>query len=156
MEEVSLIEPGGNYGWPIREGTICFNAQDWNQPLESCSVNGLSEPIIAYAHKGDLSAIIGGMVYRGTALPELTDGYVFGDWGRGKGHLFVAHPPTFGLGMWRVTEIQVRMPGNQSEIGQLLGIGQDENGELYLLTKAPGIGAIGNSGSIYKVDSIDK
>src|SRR5215212_10818964 len=37
MEEVSLVEPGGNYGWPIREGTTCFNAQHWDQPLESCS-----------------------------------------------------------------------------------------------------------------------
>ncbi|HEX5809306.1 MAG TPA: PQQ-dependent sugar dehydrogenase, partial [Anaerolineales bacterium] len=55
MEEVSLVQAGGNYGWPIREGTTCFNALDWAQPLESCATNGLSEPIIAYAHQGDLS-----------------------------------------------------------------------------------------------------
>jgi len=92
MEEVSLVEPGGNYGWPVREGTTCFNPQDWSQPLGTCSTNGLSEPILAYAHEGDLSAIIGGMVYQGTALPELRGGYVFGDWGRGNGHLFLALP----------------------------------------------------------------
>ncbi len=151
MEEVSLVESGRNYGWPIQEGTTCFNAQEWSQPLENCSTDGLSEPIIAYTHQGDLSAIIGGMVYRGKSLPELIDGYIFGDWGKGRGHLFVAYPPMFGLGMWKVTEIQVGNPGSQSQIGQLLGIGQDENGELYLLTKAPGVGAAGNSGAVYKV-----
>jgi glucose/arabinose dehydrogenase len=156
MEEVDIVESGGNYGWPIREGETCFNAQDWSQPLESCSTNGLSDPILSYAHQGDLSAVIGGMVYRGKAIPELVGGYIFGDWGRGNGHLFVADPPPLGLGSWRITEIQTEISGNSAEIGQLLGIGQDENGELYLLTKAPGVGAIGDSGSVYKIISINQ
>jgi glucose/arabinose dehydrogenase len=146
MEEVSLVEAGGNYGWPIREGTTCFNSQNWSQPLGNCSTNGLSEPVIAYAHQGDLSAIIGGAVYHGEVIPEVAGGYVFGDWGRGLGHLFVAYPRGFGFGLWEITEIPL-----ETEIGQLLGIGQDPSGELYLLTKAPGLGAIGNSGSIYKL-----
>jgi glucose/arabinose dehydrogenase len=149
MEEVDLVKSGGNYGWPIREGTTCFNAQNWSQPLESCSTSGLSDPIFSYTHQGDLAAIIGGMVYRGKAIPELAGGYIFGDWGRGNGHLFVAYPPTLGLGAWKIIEIEVS--GKQSEIGQLLGIGQDENGELYLLTRAPGVGATGESGSVYKI-----
>lgn len=151
MEEVSLVEPGGNYGWPIREGTACFNPQNWNEPLESCPAGGLSEPIIAYTHTGDLSAIIGGMVYRGTASPKLTGSYIFGDWGRGNGRLFVAHPPALGRGLWKPAEIQIKILGNKSGIGQLLGIGQDEERELYLLTKAPGTGPTGNSGAVYKI-----
>lgn len=150
MEEVSLVEAGGNYGWPIREGRTCFNSQNWSQPLGSCPTNGLSNPVIAYAHERDLSAIIGGMVYRGEAIPELTGEYVFGDWGRGNGHLFVAYPPSFGYGLWDITEIPLDL-----EIGQLLGIGQDEHGELYLLTKAPSMGAIGNSGKVYKIVPIN-
>jgi glucose/arabinose dehydrogenase len=149
MEEVDLVKSGGNYGWPIREGTTCFNAQNWSQPLESCSTSGLSDPILSYTHQGDLAAIIGGMVYRGKAIPELAGGYIFGDWGRGNGHLFVAYPPMLGLGAWKIIEIEVS--GKQSEIGQLLGIGQEENGELYLLTRAPGVGATGESGSVYKI-----
>ena len=144
VEEVSLVEASGNYGWPIREGTTCFNSQSWSQPLTSCSANGLSDPIITYAHEGDLSAIIGGFVYRGEAVPELQDGYVFGDWGRGNGHLFVAYHRNFGL--WEISEIPLDI-----EIGQLLGIGEDASGELYLLTKAPAVGASGNSGLVYKV-----
>ena len=151
MEEVNLVEPGGNYGWSIREGTACFNPQNWNHPLESCPTSGLSEPIIAYTHQDDLSAIIGGIVYRGNDLPDLTGNYVFGDWGRGNGRLFVAYPPALGRGLWKTAEIQAKIPGNHAGIGQLLGIGQDENGEIYLLTKAPGTGPIGNSGAVYKI-----
>jgi glucose/arabinose dehydrogenase len=151
MEEVDLVEAGGNYGWPIREGTTCFNSQNWNQPLGSCSTSDLLEPVIAYAHKGDLSAIIGGVVYRGEDIPELTDGYVFGDWGRGNGHLFVAFPPGFGSRRWGISELPLEF-----EIGQLLGVGQDERGELYLLTKAPGLGASGNSGTVYKIVPVRK
>ena len=151
MEEVSLVQASGNYGWPVREGTTCFNALNWGQPLGSCPTDGLSDPIVAYAHQGDLSAIIGGVVYQGKAIPELIGGYVFGDWGRGNGHLFVAHPPAFGSGLWNITELPLEMDGSQPELGQLLGIGQDESGELYLLTKDPGVGAIGNSGVVYKL-----
>jgi glucose/arabinose dehydrogenase len=154
MEEVDLVEAGGDYGWPTREGTTCFNAQNWSQPLESCSTGGLSDPILSYAHQGDLSAIIGGAVYQGKAIPELAGGYIFGDWGRGNGHLFVGYPPTLGLGAWKIVEIETS--GRQAEIGQLLGLGQDENGELYLLTKAPGVGATGDSGSIYKIVPMDQ
>jgi glucose/arabinose dehydrogenase len=147
MEEVDLVESGGNYGWPIREGTTCFNSQDWSQPLADCSTNGLSDPIFSYAHEGDLSAIIGGFVYRGHRIPELTGGYIFGDWGKGRGHLFVARSGP--LGLWKTSEL--KFSGQSPELGQLLGIGQDENNELYLLTRAPGVGTTGSSGSVYKV-----
>ena len=155
MEEINMVEPGGNYGWPIREGSTCFNAGDWSRPLEGCSTHGLSDPVIAYTHQGDLSAIIGGFIYRGQALPDLYGAYIFGDWGRGNGRLFIAHPPAFGIGLWEITELQVTIPGGQLGIGQLLGVGQDEHGELYLLVKAPGIGPTGDSGVVYRVVSAD-
>jgi glucose/arabinose dehydrogenase len=151
MEEVDLVKAGKNYGWSIREGTSCFNSQHWDQPLESCVTDGLSDPIIAYRHEGDLSAVIGGMIYRGSAIPELKEGYVFGDWGRGKGHIFIADPPIFGFGLWKVSAVQIQFPENQKQLGQLLDIGRDEGGELYLLTKEPGLGATGNSGAVYKI-----
>jgi glucose/arabinose dehydrogenase len=151
MEEVNLVMAGGNYGWPIREGNSCFNMRAWNQPLKTCPTEDLIDPIIAYTHQGDLSAIIGGTIYRGQVLPSLYEGYVFGDWGRGNGHLFVAHPPGTGTGLWKITEIEVELSDYQTGIGQLIGIGQDENGELYLLTKDPGMGPVGESGRLYKL-----
>jgi glucose/arabinose dehydrogenase len=155
MEEVDRVESGRNYGWPIREGTSCFNSQRWDQPLESCASDGLVGPIIAYPHGGDLSAVIGGEVYHGRAIPELDDGYIFGDWGRGKGHLFVARPRRFSRGLWNITEIQIKYSGNIHDLGQLLAIEQDQNGELYLLTKAAGLGATGNTGKIYKIIPVE-
>jgi hypothetical protein len=125
--------------------------QEWHRPLESCSTTSLSEPLIAYTHKDNLSAIIGGGVYRGQFFPELVGSYIFGDWGRGKGRLFAAHPPVITFLPWNIEEIPVELEGNQSELGQLLGIGQDKTGELYLLTKAPGIGVTGSSGAIYRI-----
>jgi glucose/arabinose dehydrogenase len=92
MEEVDIVEPGKNYGWPIQEGTSCFNQQEWNRPLESCSTSNLSQPTFAYTHDGNLSAIIGGGVYHGQSLPKLDGRYIFGDWGRGEGRLFAASP----------------------------------------------------------------
>src|SRR5258706_1180223 len=103
MEEVDLVEPGKNYGWSIREGTRWFNSQRWDQTLCYCATHGLSEPILAYAHQGDLSAVIGGMVYHGKAIPDLNGGYIFGGLGGGKGHLFFSHPPVFG-GKGEMTE----------------------------------------------------
>jgi hypothetical protein len=70
--------------------------------------------------------------------------------------LFVAYPPYFGRGLWKITEIQVEVPENQSGMGQLLGIGQDRDGEIYLLTKDPGTGPVGNSGSVYKIIPTDE
>jgi glucose/arabinose dehydrogenase len=152
MEEVSLVSAGGNYGWPIREGTSCFDPQNWSRPLASCATDGLIDPVIAYTHEGNLSAIIGGRVYRGEALPDLKGNYIFGDWGRGDGRLFVAAPPRFGNGSWEIVEIQVELPGDLFTLGQLLGIGQDMDGELYLLAKAPGVGPAANeTGQVYKI-----
>ena len=62
----------------------------------------------------------------------------------------MAYPPAFGKSLWKITEIQVEVPG-QPGIGQLLAIGADENMELYLLTKDPGVGLTGNSGKVYKL-----
>jgi hypothetical protein len=81
----------------------------------------------------------------------LEGGYIFGDWGRGQGRLFTAFSPSFPSRSWDIEEIQIEHPGDQSTMGQLLGIGQDETGEFYLLTKAPGIGVTGNTGAIYRL-----
>jgi glucose/arabinose dehydrogenase len=151
MEEVSLVRAGGNYGWPIREGTTCFNPDDWAEPLESCAQDGLFDPTLAYRHTQVLSAIIGGMEYRGRALPALQGGYVFGDWGRGDGQLFLANIIGTHKVYWRVTQILVELPEGMTGLGQLLGIGEDAEGELYLLVKDPGMGPQGDSGRVYKL-----
>jgi glucose/arabinose dehydrogenase len=90
-EEVDVVQNGGNYGWPFREGTrdnSGANGSGRTLPTGFASV----APIGEYTH-GDGEAVMGGYVYRGTAVPALTGDYVFGDLGNGTtnavGRLFV-------------------------------------------------------------------
>jgi glucose/arabinose dehydrogenase len=77
IEEIDLINGGGNYGWNIMEGTLCYS------PPSGCSQRGLTPPIWEYNHTiGD--AVVGGFVYRGATLPELAGSYVYGDYGSGR------------------------------------------------------------------------
>ena len=66
-EEVDLGRSGGNYGWPICEGT--------------CGMPGMTDPIYAYNHNGRDASITGGVVYRGSQFGPGYDGsYFFGDY----------------------------------------------------------------------------
>lgn len=70
-EEVDVIVRGGNYGWNYREGV---NAYQGTPPAGVT----LIEPILDYGH-ADGRCVIGGVVYRGSMIPELFGAYVFGD-----------------------------------------------------------------------------
>lgn len=78
-EEIDIVERGGNYGWNDREGFDCYE-------LESCEGPFL-DPVFAYSHDaGDPNSgnsITGGVVYRGTAVPDLVGTYLFADAARG-------------------------------------------------------------------------
>lgn len=77
IEEVDIVENGKNYGWNIMEGNECYNV------AFGCNETGLEFPIFDYDHTLG-NAIIGGYVYRGSALPELKGSYIYGDYGSGK------------------------------------------------------------------------
>ena len=72
VEEVDVIERGGNYGWNRLEGRDCF------EPPSGCSTAGTVLPVATYRHSQGCS-ITGGVVYRGTAIPHLQGHYVYGD-----------------------------------------------------------------------------
>jgi glucose/arabinose dehydrogenase len=71
FEEIDRVVRGGNYGWPIREGQSCFLAA-------TCDLTGLVEPLAVHPHT-EAAAIVGGVVYRGSALPSLVGKYVYAD-----------------------------------------------------------------------------
>ncbi|MEI7798884.1 MAG: PQQ-dependent sugar dehydrogenase [Opitutaceae bacterium] len=75
IEEVDILKAGQDYGWPLREGKKAFGKA---QPLA-----GLTEPIIDYDRKWGAS-VTGGIIYRGSALPELAGTYLFGDFTSGR------------------------------------------------------------------------
>jgi len=75
IEEIDVVpadEGGLNFGWPILEGNDCFRAN-------SCNTEGRQPPVLQYTHARGCS-VTGGFVYRGSAIPELTGHYFFGDY----------------------------------------------------------------------------
>jgi glucose/arabinose dehydrogenase len=73
-EEVSIVTKGAHLGWPLYEGFLCRRGS-----AENCdAVAETTLPIAAYNHSHGC-AVIGGVVYRGTAIPFLNGAYLFGD-----------------------------------------------------------------------------
>jgi uncharacterized repeat protein (TIGR03806 family) len=116
-EEVNLIRRDANYGWPIYEGSLS-NVNPDNRPYSD-----FTPPVHEYDHSVGV-AVIGGYVYRGAALPALAGRYVYGDytaqtvWAlRFDGSGAVAANETVAAGS-----------------PFMLGMGEDQNGELYVLS----------------------
>jgi glucose/arabinose dehydrogenase len=123
VDVVPLYSPGANFGWSVMEGDECFEADD-------CDSDGMVPPLLQYGH-GEGCAVIGGVVYRGAAIPELTGHYFYGDFCRNR------------IRSFRFVDGAVDDPRDWSDdldgIGQLLSFGTDSNGEIYMST---GTGAV--------------
>ena len=165
-EEVNIIKRGGNYGWPLREGFDGFNRDHPEQAPTSRPEKGLRgepllDPIAVYKNasgwRGDPEAmgisVTGGYVYRGRALPELTGMYIYGDWsgiqGSPQGRLFVARPVE-GKARWTVDLLRVGRP-----YGCVCAFGEDNDGEIYVLTNAS-TGLTRGGGKIWKLVPAEK
>jgi glucose/arabinose dehydrogenase len=109
---------GRNYGWSHLEGTLA---------LKGDPPDGVVAPVYEIAHTKTNCAVIGGYVYRGYKIPGLEGAYLFGDLcdGRIRALRFRRGKP------WVRT-----LPG---KIDQLTSFGQDEAGELYVLSLNDGV-----------------
>ncbi len=72
-EEVDILQNGGNFGWNVMEGMHCYPPG-----TSSCNMTGKILPITEYPHT-DGVAVIGGYVYKGSAIPSLANKYIFAD-----------------------------------------------------------------------------
>lgn len=119
QEEIDIAPAGvggQNFGWPILEGSLCHT------PSFDCDRTGLTLPAHEYPHAGP-SAIIGGVLYRGTKLSACHRGrYFFGSYPDG----------TVTSLRWegRATDVRVE-PGAVDP--HLVSFGQDGHGEILLL-----------------------
>ncbi len=117
-EEVDIIRRGGNYAWPIWEGNAVFDG--------GIPANQFDMPILDYG-TGLGRTVIGGYVYRGTAVPSLNGLYVYGD--NASGRIWAMNYD----GQQVVTNTEINTLGN------VCSFGEDGNAELY---------AVSNSGPI--------
>ncbi len=150
-EEIDTVVKGGNYGWNVREGTHCFDAEaaeyfPFNCPDQGKFGEPLIDPIIEYDHvKGVV--VVGGALYRGGEAPGLAGSYIFADW---SGILFAATPPPKPTAMWDRQVLQVKLQNGEKFNGYILSFGQDADHNLYILT-SDNSGPRGNTGKVWKV-----
>lgn len=142
IEEINIVQSSQNYGWRIKEGAQDF---DTTPPLDA--IGPLTDPVAQYAHPGAGGGVItevgrsvtGGFVYRGSEFPELQGKYIFADWSTtfsapGNGTLLGLEEVAPGDWVLSILDVEGGNP-----IGRFItSFGEDESGELYVLTKTAG------------------
>ena len=121
-EEVDVIVRGGNYGWNRLEGNHCF------APRDGCGREGMVAPVWEYALEDGACSVIGGYVYRGTALPGLAGVYLFADFCSGRVYGLPAEGDA-GSGARLLADSGLRVAS----------FGEDGAGEVYVLSQGGGV-----------------
>ncbi len=120
-EEVNISDAsagGINYGWDIIEGSYC------HEPKKECDTTGLFLPQVEYSHDEGVS-VIGGYVYRGSAIPEMEGRYFYADFS-------TSLIRTFKYKNGNVTE-HYDWSRSVERPAPLYSFGIDGHGELYIL-----------------------
>lgn len=118
-EELDIIEKGGNYGWPIKEGDSLHD----KPTTEDTSKFKL--PVNTYPRTVGI-CIVGGNIYHGKNMPQLTGQYVFADF---SGSLFSAAKNADG--QWIRKPLKIVNPPADPFI--IFSYGHDENNEMYVM-----------------------
>ncbi len=120
-EEVNRIKKGLDYGWPAYEGSQPFLNPD-NRPYSA-----FEPPLHQYDHSVGV-AVVGGYVYRGSALPSQVGRYLYAD--------------VTASNLW---SIEINGSGQlvsntivASGLNTVYSLGEDEAGEVYAASQ-PGI-----------------
>lgn len=88
-EEINRARPGGNHGWPAREGPECQSFPDGPGLVDpGCPDRSFVEPLVAVPHLAldprGAQAVTGGTVVVDPDLPDLAGRYLFGDFVTGR------------------------------------------------------------------------
>ncbi|MCK0155862.1 PQQ-dependent sugar dehydrogenase [Cellulophaga sp. F20128] len=154
IEEINLIEPGKNYGWPMREGTftlIPLESMEDIYNVDTTFLQKYADPVLQFDHD-DSNAVCGGYVYQGKNIPALKGKYIFGGIVHGK--IYAATVSELELGKQsKIEEFDVCYMGKTTSLKEIsktnrvdFRLGIDGDGELYVFTKA--------DGKIYKVATV--
>ena len=123
-EEVDVVTKGGNYGWSAFEGDHVYDA--------SIPAPGSIAPALEFDHTVG-QCVIGGYVYRGASIPSLQGQYLFADYATGK----------VWAASWDGIRVTGILPVTNSIAPSVCSFGEDEAGEVYLLSYS--------TGCVYKV-----
>jgi glucose/arabinose dehydrogenase len=138
LEEVD-VEPanssGRNYGWRLMEGTNCFSPDSGCDP----EANNLTLPVATYGRELGQS-ITGGYVYRGHAIESLRGTYLYADYQTAAFFALRMNGGALAQGQQNISNNL--NPGR--DVRQISSFGQDNAGELYVLSLA---------GSVYRIDA---
>ncbi len=116
---------GLNFGWRCYEGNNTYN-------ISGCAAaSNYTFPISFYTHSSNRCSITGGYVYRGEQYPDLEGKYIFGDYCSGE------------LGMVDSSNNTLTWVLDTSYF--ISSMGEDANGELYVLNIA--------NGTLYQIQS---
>ncbi len=119
IEEINIVpltDAGSNFGWPILEGTRAFYGGEPEGPL--------TDPVRELTHDDGHCSITGGVVYRGTAIPELDGHYIHADWCRGLAETFRYADGEISDVVDRTEELELRQPSS---------FGTDHDGEILIV-----------------------
>jgi glucose/arabinose dehydrogenase len=128
-EEINVSSRGTgnkNWGWKVMEGEHCRPGG----PTD-CTMTGLELPVHEYAHGGGDDCVVGGYVYRGTAIPELQGYYLYADNGGGRK---VRALVWNGEERCQETPPVISQTNNFNLQADITSFGEDNAGELYLMT----------------------
>lgn len=127
-EEISFVASGSsggtNFGWNCREGTTCFSGGSC-----ACSSPALTDPIFEYDHS-DGCSVIGGLVYRGTAIPGMVGRYLFADFCTWRMWSFEV---VGGVATDLREHTADLDPGNGTSLRYPVAFGEDADGEVYVV-----------------------
>jgi glucose/arabinose dehydrogenase len=147
-EEVNVEaagDGGKNYGWRIAEGSICrpdgMSGGDNSDCVQGELANMFEMPVTEYMHGGGDDCIVGGYVYRGSAIPSLQGWYLYADNGGGKK---IRAFTWDGQGTCGKEPILLSERDSLSPAGDITSFGEDNAGELYITTLA---------GNLYRIDA---
>jgi glucose/arabinose dehydrogenase len=112
---------GENYGWNRMEGNHPY---DGGTPPPNHT-----PPVYEYSHATGGCSVTGGYVYRGARIPSLAGAYVFGDYCLSR---VVALRSVVGINVALDTGVAV-------DPYSLASFGEDQSGELYVLSLAGGV-----------------
>jgi glucose/arabinose dehydrogenase len=111
---------GANFGWNQLEGTTLVGSK---APSESV------RPLLEYHHQNGRCAVIGGFVYRGSAIEGLQGAYIYSDLCDGRIRALVEK----GGGLAYDRDLGARLGSG------IVSFGQDQRGELYVLSRYTGV-----------------